>query len=343
MSEKNYSVYLTSAKGSHALFLLIIGLFALLFFITFSLTIGAVPLHLQTVWQSIFHGTNAASDQIVRNIRLPRAIAAALIGAFLAISGALMQGMTRNPLASPSIMGVTAGASFVMALILVILPQASETFLMFGSFAGAGIGVCLVLGVAFLSKNGLSPVKLVLAGTAISALLNSFSAAIALHFNIAKDLSFWYAGGLSGVQWMHIRLLLPVAAAGFILALLLSRSITALSLGEEVAKGLGARTGIIKLGGVLTVLLLTGAAVSVAGTIGFIGLIIPHLTRFLIGNDYRWVIPCSAVLGANLLVISDLAARMINPPFETPVGVITALIGVPFFLHLARREGGGRL
>ncbi|GAE28813.1 ABC-type Fe3+-siderophore transport system [Halalkalibacter hemicellulosilyticusJCM 9152] len=164
---------------------------------------------------------------------------------------------------------------------------------------------------------------------------------IAIHFHVAQDISFWYAGGVAGVRWFSVQLLIPVALVGITLAIILSRSITVLSLGEDVAKGLGQRTRLVKVLGTIVVLLLTGAAVSVAGTIGFIGLVIPHITRFLVGVDYRWIIPCSALLGALLLVLADLGARMVNPPFETPVGAITALIGVPFFFYLARREGRG--
>ncbi|WP_407271600.1 FecCD family ABC transporter permease [Radiobacillus sp. PE A8.2] len=324
-----------------ATFILFGGVAILLLSMGLSVMFGAADIDFITIWQSITSfDKNLSSHLIIWELRIPRALAAALIGAGLAISGTLMQGMTRNPLASPSIMGVTAGATFMMAIALVVMPKASNLIMMLWAFAGAGIGVMIVFGVGSISKTGLTPVKLALAGTAVTALLSSLSSAIAIHFNVAKDISFWYAGGVSSVQWIHVNLLWPVALVGFVIAFLLAGSITVLNLGDDVAKGLGQQTFLIKLTGTLVVLLLTGAAVSVAGTIGFIGLVIPHITRFLVGVDYRWIVPCSAVLGALLLVVADTLSRMVNPPFETPVGTVTALVGVPFFLYLARREGG---
>ncbi|MDC3417128.1 FecCD family ABC transporter permease [Aquibacillus salsiterrae] len=337
----NHSHRKTSSKPIQATLLLIGGIILLIFAIGLSILYGASDITARTVIQSIINfNSNSTSHQIIRGLRIPRALAAALIGAGLAMSGALMQGMTRNPLASPSIMGVTAGATFSMAIALVVTPGASNFIMMLWAFLGAGLGVAIVFGVGSISKTGLTPVKLALAGTAVTALLSSLSSAIAIHFNIAKDISFWYAGGVSGVQWLQVQLLTPIALIGFVIALFLANSITTLNLGEDVAKGLGQRTFAVKLIGTIVVLLLTGAAVSVAGTIGFIGLVIPHITRFLVGVDYRWIIPCSAVLGGLLLVVADTISRMVNPPFETPVGTITALVGVPFFLYLARREGG---
>ncbi|MBB6451645.1 iron complex transport system permease protein [Salirhabdus euzebyi] len=331
----------SSSRPIFATFILFGGIGLLILSIGISILYGAVDIRYHTIWQSLTNFDPAStSHQIIRGLRIPRALAAALIGAALAISGALMQGMTRNPLASPSIMGVTAGATFMMAIALVVMPGASNFVMMLWAFAGAGLGVGIVFGVGSISKTGLTTVKLALAGTAITAILTSLSSAIAIHFNVAKDISFWYAGGVSSVQWIHVQLLAPVALIGLIMAFFLAKSITVLNLGDDVAKGLGQQTLLIKALGIIVVLLLTGAAVSVAGTIGFIGLVIPHITRFLVGVDYRWIIPCSAVLGALLLVIADTASRMINPPFETPVGTVTALIGVPFFLYLARREGG---
>lgn len=309
--------------------------------IAISILYGAADINLQTIWQSITNfDSNSTSHQIIIGLRIPRALAAALIGAALAVSGSLMQGMTRNPLASPSIMGVTAGATFMMAIALIVMPHASNFVMMLWAFAGAGLGVAIVFGVGSISKSGLTPVKLALAGTAVSAILSSLSSAIAIHFNVAKDMSFWYAGGVSSVQWLHVQLLWPIVVIGLIIAFILAKSITILALGDNVAKSLGQHTLLIKTVGTIVVLLLTGAAVSVSGTIGFIGLVIPHITRFLVGVDYRWIVPCSAVLGGLLLVIADTVSRMVNPPFETPVGTITALVGVPFFLYLARREGG---
>jgi len=325
-----------------ATIILLTGVIALLVGGAASISFGAVDISIKTVWTGVFQfDPDLTAHQIIKELRMPRVIAAALVGAFLAVSGAIMQGMTRNPLASPSIMGVTAGSAFMIAIAFALFPSTSYIGLMIWSFAGAGIGVGLVFSIGSLSKGGLTPVKLALAGVAVTALLQSISTAIAIHFDVAQDITFWFAGGVAGTRWFMIQVLIPVAIIGLGLAMLLARSITVLSLGDDIAKGLGQRTTIVKIMGIIVVLLLTGAAVAVAGTIGFIGLVIPHITRFLVGVDYRWIIPCSAVLGALLLVLADLGARMVNPPFETPVGAITALIGVPFFLYLARGEGRG--
>lgn len=325
-----------------ATFILVVGLFVLCLAIGASIALGAADIDLQTVWQALVHfNPELTQHQIIQELRMPRALGAALIGAFLAVSGAIMQGMTRNPLASPSIMGVTDGAAFAIAIAFAFFPHTSSLQLMLWSFAGAGLGASLVFGVGSMSRGGLTPVKLALAGAAVGAFLSAISSTIAIRFDVAQDISFWFAGGLAGTRWVSIQIIVPVAIIGLTLAFILARSVTVLSLGDEVAKGLGQRTRLIKILGTVVVLLLTGAAVSVAGSVGFVGLVIPHITRFLVGVDYRWIIPCSAILGGLLLVLADIGARMVNPPFETPVGAITALVGVPFFLYLARREGRG--
>ncbi|MEY8750007.1 FecCD family ABC transporter permease [Alkalicoccobacillus gibsonii] len=325
-----------------ATFILVVGLFVLCLAIGASIALGAADIDLQTVWQALVHfNPELTQHQIIQELRMPRALGAALIGAFLAVSGAIMQGMTRNPLASPSIMGVTDGAAFAIAIAFAFFPHTSSLQLMLWSFAGAGLGALLVFGVGSMSRGGLTPVKLALAGAAVGAFLSAISSTIAIRFDVAQDISFWFAGGLAGTRWVSIQIIVPVAIIGLTLAFILARSVTVLSLGDEVAKGLGQRTRLIKILGTVVVLLLTGAAVSVAGSVGFVGLVIPHITRFLVGVDYRWIIPCSAILGGLLLVLADIGARMVNPPFETPVGAITALVGVPFFLYLARREGRG--
>ncbi len=329
----------TSLKGTG---IIIFGLILIILSMGLSIAYGAANIKLATVWEAVSHfNPDVTSHQIIQEIRLPRAIGAVLVGALLAVSGAVMQGLTRNPLASPSIMGVTDGAAFALVITLAFFPAATLLSLTFSSFVGAGLGVMLVFMIGAYSKGGLTPVKLALAGVAVGAMLSAFSSAIALHFQVAKDMSFWYAGGLTSMNWGSVKILLIAGGIGLLLSMYISRSITILSLGEEVSKGLGQNTLLIKSLGVIVVLVLTGAAVSVAGAIGFIGLVIPHITRFIIGSDYRWIIPISAVLGGLLLVLADIVARMVNAPFETPVGAITAIIGVPFFLYLARGERRG--
>ncbi|WP_173917865.1 iron ABC transporter permease [Halobacillus sp. Marseille-Q1614] len=306
-----------------------------------SVALGAADIRLSTVWEAVVNfNPEEASHQVIQELRLPRAIGAALVGSFLAVSGAVMQGLTRNPLASPSIMGVTHGAAFALIVALVFFPSLSLSGMTFASFIGAGLAVVLVFAVGSFSSGGLTPVKLALAGVAIGGMLSSIATAISMHFQVAKQMSFWYAGGLANTDWTSVKILLAAGAVGLVLAIAISKSMTVLSLGEDTSKGLGQNTFLIKVLGVVVVFVLAGAAVSIAGTVGFVGLVIPHITRFLVGADYRLIIPISAILGGGLLVLADTAARLVNAPFETPVGAITAFIGVPFFLYLAR--GGER-
>lgn len=318
---------------------LVSGALALLASLVGSISLGAADIDAATVWEAVFnHDPELTSHQIIYELRLPRAIAGALVGAGLAVAGALMQGMTRNPLASPSIMGVNAGAAFALAVIFSFYPGMPFQRIILFSFAGAALGAGLVYGISAMSRGGLSPVRLALAGAAVSALLIAVSEGLAIYFRVAQDIAFWHAGGVAGTQWLQIRIMAPWVAAGLVGAFLLSRSVTVLSLGDEVASGLGQKTLLVKLLGSVVVLVLAGSSVAVVGAVGFVGLVIPHVARFLVGVDYRWIIPSSAVLGALLMVLADIGARMINPPYETPVGAITALIGVPFFLYLARKE-----
>ncbi|QMV42429.1 FecCD family ABC transporter permease [Cohnella cholangitidis] len=322
-----------------ATLILIGGLFALLFGIALSISFGAKDIKLYTVWEAVFQfNPEITNHQIIQELRLPRVLGGAMVGACFAVSGAIMQGMTRNPLADSGLLGINAGAGFVLALCFAFFPGLPFMYLIMYSFVGAGVGAGLVYGVGSLAKGGLTPVRLVLAGAALSAMLSALSEGVALYFEIGQDLAFWYAGGVAGTKWYQLKIMFPWIAAAIAGAIAISRSITLLSLGDDVARGLGQRTAFVKLAGTLITLVLAGAAVSIVGAVGFVGLIIPHLTRYLVGVDYRWIIPCAAVLGSLLVVLADLAARMINPPYETPVGALIALIGVPLFLYLARKE-----
>ncbi|MEG0450998.1 MAG: iron ABC transporter permease [Lysinibacillus sp.] len=319
---------------------LILGLFGLVFAIGLSISFGAADISLGTVWKAVIQfSPDVTSHQIIREIRLPRVLGAALVGACFAVAGAIMQGMTRNPLADSGLLGLNAGSAFMLAICFAFFPELPYMFLIMWSFVGAGLGVVIVYGIGSLAKGGLTPMRLVLAGAAVSALLGALGEGIALYYRIGQDLAFWYAGGVSGTKWYHLQILSPWILAAMIGALILSRSITLLSLGEEIAIGLGQRTAVIKVWGMVVVLILAGAAVSVVGAVGFVGLIIPHLTRYIVGYDYRWIISCSLVYGALLVVLADFIARNINPPYETPIGALIAFIGVPFFLYLARKGG----
>ncbi|TWH46485.1 iron ABC transporter permease [Sporomusa sp. KB1] len=305
----------------------------------FSITRGAAEIPLSSVWKALFH-CNAADTQrlIVVDLRLPRVLASALVGASLAVAGAVMQGVTRNPMADSGLMGLNAGAGFALSLCFAFFPGLSYMRLILFSFIGATIGAVLTYGIASLRRGGATPMRLVLAGAAVSALLAALSQGIALYFDVAQNIMFWTAGGVAGSNWEQIRIMTPWLAAAILGAIALSRSISIMSLGEDVAKGLGLNTMLVNFLCAAVVLMLVGASVAVVGAVSFVGLIVPHLSRFLVGIDYRFIIPSSAVAGSLLVVLADLGARSLNPPFETPIGVLIALIGVPFFLYLAGKE-----
>lgn len=322
-----------------ATFIIFGGIIALLLGITLSVSLGAADIKLSSVWEAMFHyNPDIAHHLIIHDLRMPRVIGSAMVGAAFAVAGALMQGITRNPMADSGLLGLNAGAVFVMALCFAFYPGISFLMLIGFAFLGAAGGAGLVFGVSAFSRGGMNPVRLVLAGSAVTGLLLALSEGVALYFNIGQDLAFWFAGGVAGTNWEQLRLMTPWVGGALIIAILLSRSVTLLSLGEEVAVGLGQNTKLIKCITMFIVLVLAGSSVAVVGPVGFVGLIIPHLTRLLVGVDYRWIIPSSAVLGSLLVVLGDLAARMINPPYEAPLGALIAMIGVPFFLYLARKE-----
>lgn len=319
-------------------FLIVIGLIILFLGIGLSISLGAKHIDLITVFNSLLSPSDDINSNIIHDIRLPRVLAAALVGAFLAVSGAIMQGITRNPIADPSIMGITQGATFTIAIAFALKANIGSSGLMFFAFIGASLSGIIVFLLSSRSIKGVSPIKLVLAGTALGTLLISLATAIAMYTNLSQQLSFWIAGGLVTAKWQGVKLLASVGVFGVIAAIIISPKITILSLGEEIAIGLGQKTNIIRLIGIIIVILLSGGSVSVAGNISFLGLIVPQIVRSLVGPDYRFIIPCSLVLGADLLVYSDILARMINQPYETPIGALTALLGVPFFIYIVRKE-----
>ncbi|WP_338552286.1 iron ABC transporter permease [Paenibacillus sp. KS-LC4] len=324
-----------------ATIILIVGTAAVLFGLALSISVGAAKISLSTVWTAVFNfNPDITQHQIIQELRMPRALAAALIGAAFAVSGSVMQGMTRNPLADPSLLGLNAGAGFALALCFAFFRGMSHLEIMIICFIGAALAAGIVYGIGSLAKGGLTPVRLTLAGAAISTLFVSLSEGIQIHFKIGQDIAFWFAGGIANTKWSQIGIVAPWIIGGILVAIAISRSISLLSLGDDVAVSLGQRTKLTKTIGIIVTLILAGASVSVVGAVGFIGLIIPHLARYLVGVDYRWIIPCSAVLGALLLIVADIVARTINSPYETPVGALIAIIGVPFFLYLAVKQRG---
>ena len=317
-----------------AFLLLAIGLIA-------SLLLGDRPLDASTVCDAIFHyDAGSTAHTIVRDWRLPRAVADVLVGASLAVAGAIMQAITRNPLASPGIMGLNSGASFAAVVALVFLPESARSQLMLVSILGAALGAALVYGLGSLSRGGLTPVRLALTGMAVSALLGAMGNGLTIYYQLGQDLMLWFARGTEGVRWGDIAMILPLTSIGLLAAAALAPSLGVLTLGDQVARGLGQRTRLTKFFAAVIVLILAGSAVSLAGPVGFVGLVVPHLARYLVGLNQRAVIPTSAVFGSILMLYADLGARLSTTPFKTPVpvGVVTALIGVPFFIYLACRR-----
>ena len=319
--------------------LVLIGLSLLLILsLAFSVCTGIAGGNIRILADTIMHPA-AASDigKIMIDMRMPRALAACLTGAAFALAGAVMQGLTRNPLADAGLLGINAGAGFFVALSAVLLPSASSIVTILSAFAGAAFAVILVYGFG-AGKRKTESFRLILAGAAISALLTAMSQAVSLAFGIAKALSFWSAGSLSGITWQNLKLIVPFIVIAGIVGLSLSGRLSALALGEDSAIGLGINVRSVRLIGILAVLLLAGASVSLVGGISFLGLIVPHIARFLVGGDYRRIMPVSALLGGVVLVLADVAARTVNAPFDTPVGALVSMIGVPVFFALTYRK-----
>ncbi|MDU7967781.1 MAG: iron ABC transporter permease [Paeniclostridium sordellii] len=320
-----------------------LGIILLIFGIVMSISLGAKNIDISTIIQSLFIDNGDVNTKIIRDVRIPRAIAATLVGGFLAVAGAIMQGITRNPIAEPSVMGITQGATFMIAVAFVV--QRINQNLVIGSFGlmifaflGASISGILVYFISSRASRKVDPVKLALAGTALGTLLISLAMGITMYFNLSQQLSFWISGGLVSAKWEGVKLLAIVGGSALIGAMIMAPKITILSLGEEVAIGLGQKTNVVRFISILVVILLTGASVSVAGNIVFVGLIVPQIAKRVVGADYKFIIPSSMILGSVLLVYSDILARMINPPYETPIGSLTALLGVPMFIYLVRKD-----
>ncbi|MCH4568306.1 iron ABC transporter permease [Bacillus sp. ES1-5] len=301
---------------------------------------GAKDIHLQTVWTAVFdYNPKLTQHQIIYELRLPRVIGAAVVGAAFAVAGAVMQGVTRNPLADAGVLGINAGAMFVVALSFAFFPHMPYAYLMIVSFIGAVLSTVLIFIIGSATSGGLTPMRLTIAGAVMAALLHSLSSGVAIYYDLSQDLAFWYAGGVAGVKWEHLKFLVPIILITIVFATVLGRSISLISMGDDVATNLGVKTNRTRILGMIIVVILAGVSVSAVGSIGFVGLVIPHIARKLVGVNYRLIIPMSAFLGAMLLVLADLGARTVNPPKELAIGIMVALVGVPFFLYIARKVG----
>jgi iron complex transport system permease protein len=278
-------------------------------------------------------------DQAAVTKRIPRTLLAVVVGASLGLSGAVMQGVTRNPLADPGVLGINMGASLAVVAGLAWFGLFSSTSIIWTAIAGAAVSAVFVYAVGSLGRGGPTPLKLALAGAATSAALTSFITAVALpRGDIAESVQSWEIGGVGGATFDSIGTVLPFLAVGFAVSLLSARSLNSLALGDELAAGLGERVAIARGVAALGSVLLCGAATAVAGPIGFVGLIVPHLCRLLVGVDHRWLLPFSALTGACLLTATDILGRIVARPSEIDVGIVTALVGAPFFIAIVRRQ-----
>lgn len=292
------------------------------------------------MFDAVFHFNPALEDHIiVRSLRIPRTITGLLVGAALGLAGTVMQGVARNPLADPGILGVEAGAALFVVVAIHSFGVATLIGYVWFAFAGAAMASVLVYAVGSLGCEGATPVKLALAGAAITAFLGSITTAILL-FDVATldQFRFWAVGSLSGRDRRIATQVAPFIVVGAVMALSSGRSLNSLALGDDVARSLGQRVGLARLFSAGAIVLLVGGATAATGPIAFVGLTVPHAARAITGPDYRWVLPYSMVLAPILLLTADVTGRMVARPGEVQVGIITALIGAPFFIALVRRR-----
>ena len=319
--------------------LLIAGLLALALATFASVALGARPLSLETVLQALTSPDPANGDHAVVLSRVPRTVAALLIGAALGLAGTALQGMTRNPLADPGIMGLNAGAAFAVVTAIYVFGITSFTGYVWFALAGTAVAALIVYSVASLGREGATPVKLALAGAGLTAGLTSLLSAILVTSRQTLDtFRFWQVGTVSGRGWDVLLPLIPFLAVGAAILLASGRLLNGLSLGDDVARGLGQNVNLSRGIMAVGVVLLCGAATAAAGPIAFLGLVIPHLVRGLTGPDYRWILVLAAVLAPVLLLVSDVVGRLVLPPGEVPVGIMTAVIGAPVFIAIIRRR-----
>ncbi|WP_258061315.1 MULTISPECIES: iron ABC transporter permease [unclassified Rathayibacter] len=296
----------------------------------------------EVAWSDVvaaFGGSTDGFAQAAVAKRIPRTVLAAIAGAALGVAGVLMQGVTRNPLADPGILGVNTGASLAVVTGIVFFGLTSSAAYVWVAIGGAAVAAVFVYTVGSLGRGGATPLKLALAGAATSAALVSVISAIVLpRADIAGGIRSWQIGGVGGATSASIAQVLPFLLAGLVLCVLSAKSLNTLALGDELAAGLGERVALARGGAALGAVVLCGATTAVTGPIGFVGLVVPHACRLLVGVDHRWLLPFSAVTGAVLLIAADIVGRVVARPSEIDVGIVTALVGAPVFIAIVRRQ-----
>ena len=325
------------AAGSRLLWLLAV--FAVAITLAFaSLMIGTRDVPLSEVLAAL-RGDSLTIAQAAVSARIPRTALALLAGAALGLAGAVMQGVTRNPLADPGILGVNIGASLAVVIAVAWFGISSSQAFVWAAISGAGTTAVFVYLIASLGRGGATPLKLALAGAATSIAFSSLVIAVVLpRADIAGGIRSWQIGGVGGATFERMLPVLAFFAVGFVTCLLSARRLNSLALGDELAAGLGERVAFARASATLGAILLCGATTALCGPIGFVGLVVPHACRLLVGPDHRWLLPFSALGGAALLTASDIAGRIAARPSELDVGIVTALIGGPFFISIVRRQ-----
>jgi iron complex transport system permease protein len=305
-----------------------------------SIAYGAKPMAIGTVWDALWSYDGTIDDHvIVRSLRIPRTVLGLAVGAALAVAGAVMQGVTRNPLADPGILGIQSGAALAVVVAITWFGIGTLSGYVWFAFAGAAAAAVVVYVLGSFGRGGATPVKLALAGAAVAQLLASLTTAVLLlDASTLDQFRFWVVGSLAGRDGDIAAALVPFLLIGLVLGLGSARSLNALALGDDVARSLGQRVQLARATSLLAVIVLSGAATAACGPIAFIGLTIPHIARAICGPDYRWILPWSIVLGPILLLGADVLGRIVGRPGELQVGIVTALIGAPFFIALVRRR-----
>jgi len=312
---------------------------ALLLAVLLSLAVGARAVAPSTVVDALLHGATGDDAEVVRQLRVPRTLIGLMVGSALALAGTALQGITRNPIADPGILGISQGASVGVVLAIAFAGVHTLTGYVWFAFVGAALASVAVYAVAAAGRGGATPVKLALGGAAINALLLSVTTGVLTTKASALDeFRFWQIGSLDGRDAQVVAQIWPFLLVGAVLVVAVARGLDALALGEDVAKGLGQRVATVRIVGGVGATVLTGAGVAAAGPIAFVGLAVPHIARAVVGSDHRWVLPMAALVGPVMLLVSDVIGRILFPPGEVPAGVMTALIGVPFLVTLVRRK-----
>lgn len=327
-------------SNKHTIIFVMSSLLLLIGGLILAVRLGSVPISFKDIYSSIFHYDETLELMLVRDVRIPRALAVLLTGGILGVTGSMIQGVTRNPIAEPSILGVSQGATLVIAIFYATGITINTKNVMIASFIGALITGIIVLGFISKKANNKSITKILLAGTAMSTFFMSLTTIVGLLSNQSQMIAFWVSGGFRNASWADFNLVFVIGIIGLIIAILLAPKINILNLGDDVAIGLGQNPEKIRAATLLLMIPMCAAAVAVGKNIAFVGLIVPQIVRKILGEDYRRNIPCSFLLGAVLLTYADVAARMLFNPYEVPIGIFTALIGVPFFISVARKERG---